>query len=105
MRIKIPLAMFSHTQNRISVLDVIRDICQFPRLSYAPSDSKACSVGRKGLEEGAAGAGAADGNFERLVGIPIQRDKNLRIAFSRTHQTAAVAARPLTQQFMERQGL
>lgn len=77
MRIKIPLARFAHTQNKISVLDVIRDICQFPRRAYAPSGSKVCSVGRKGLEEGAAGAGAADGNFERLVGIPIQLDKNL----------------------------
>lgn len=30
------------------------------------------------LEEGAAGAGAADRNFERLVGIPIQLDKSLK---------------------------
>lgn len=52
-----------------------------------------------------AGAGAADGNFERLVGIPIQLDTNPRIVFSRTHQTAAVAIRPLTQQFTERRGL
>lgn len=53
----------------------------------------------------AARAGAGDGNFERLVGIPIQLDTNPRIVFSRTHQTAAVAIRPLTQQFTERRGL
>lgn len=52
MRMKIPLARFAHTQNRISVLDVIRDICQFPRRAHAPSGSKAGSVGRKELEEG-----------------------------------------------------